>query len=84
MSRGRPPHCGGRPSERILLRPGRGRSGVEPLSAPGVLTSRDPYHVPMSGDILPTQDNLSRGVKHLVEILPLVGCARKTPGTLDL
>ncbi|MFD7431851.1 hypothetical protein ACFV6Z_33070 [Streptomyces sp. NPDC059818] len=44
----------------------------------------DLYHVPMSDDIVPTQDNPFRGVKHLVEILPLVGCVRETPGTLKL
>ncbi|WNI28360.1 hypothetical protein [Streptomyces sp. ITFR-6] len=58
--------------------------GKEVVTAGKGTEFADPYHVLMSGDILPTQDNPSSGVKHLVEILPLVGCAGETPGTLDL
>lgn len=63
----------------------RGRRGRPAAVKAGIRTVfADLYHVTMSGDIMPTQDNPSRGVKHLVEILPLVGCAGETPGTLDL
>ncbi|MFF1920363.1 CaiB/BaiF CoA transferase family protein [Streptomyces sp. NPDC058221] len=47
----------GRHTGQILAGLGRSRSDIERLSALGVVDIPGPYHVPMSTDIVPTQDN---------------------------
>ncbi|MFD0022312.1 CaiB/BaiF CoA transferase family protein [Streptomyces sp. NPDC058382] len=52
-----PVPAAGMHTAQILAGLGRSRSDIERLRTLGVVDTADPYHVPMSADIVPTQDN---------------------------